>query len=216
MSDLKKCDVYHEIGHAIIGMIFQGFLMKVEKIILNKDDIKKLNLNVNDLAYTYQKGVKVDQEIIDENEYLYSMINGMNFLAGIAGATYFCPDKKPDLIEVKANNFNTILNTTGSSGDFEFINGKQLNGKVIMYYWYLFLKKQSTQEYAYEVHAYLINIIQDIFLDDRIRIVATKIYIFIIDNPNTNVEYEKLSELFPKELQIEFRNDIVKKFNSTK
>lgn len=55
MKELERFAVYHEIGHTIIGLIFEGFFMKVEKIILNKDDIKNLDLNPNDLAYTHQK-----------------------------------------------------------------------------------------------------------------------------------------------------------------
>lgn len=31
MEKLNRCDVFHEIGHAIIGLIFQGYLMEVKK-----------------------------------------------------------------------------------------------------------------------------------------------------------------------------------------
>ena len=208
MRELNRCEVFHEIGHAIAGLIFQGYLMEVKKIILNKEDIKNLKLNINDLAYTHQSPVIVSQEIVDENEDLYAAVNGLNFLAGIAGATYFCPAVKPEKIEITRNNFNKILNTSGSSGDFEYINGK-----TIMYSWYLFIRNKHNEESAYEVHAYLMNILQSVFLDDEIRDVANNIYNFIIQYPNSNIELEKLNELFPEKLKTEFKEKIIEMIN---
>jgi hypothetical protein len=201
MTQFNKCYIFHEIGHAIIGLIFEGYLMKVEKIILNKEDIKRLKLNTNDIAYTHQKIVNIEQNEIDENEYLYAMINGLNFLSGIAGATYLCHEFKPIYVEVTSENFFEVLNTAGAYGDFEYINGKQ-----IIYSWYLFDKKRFNQLQAFEVHSFLMNILQDIFLDDRIRMVSSDIYEFIVNNPDTNVEYIKLVELFSRDLIAEFKN----------
>lgn len=210
MTELKRYEVFHEIGHAIIGLIFDGYLMKFEKIILNKNDIKQLNLNPNDLAYTYQKGVIVNQELLDENEYLYAMINGLNFLGGIAGATFLCPEDKPGPINIDKDNFNEVLVVTGSSGDFEFINGNK-----IFYSWYLFTKNKLKTKEAYEVHAFLMSVLQDVFLDDRIRSVAQNIFDFIIKNPNLNVESEKLLELFPQNLRDELKNNLIENFTNT-
>lgn len=209
MTELKRYEVYHEIGHAIIGLIFDGFLMKVEKIILNKDDIKKLKLNPNDLAYTHQKRVFIKQELLEKNEYLYAMVNGLNFLGGIAGATFLCPEKKPEPIDIDEDNFHDVLVTNGSSGDFEFING----GKIY-YSWFLFTKNQFDETKAFEVHACLMNVLQEVFLDDRIRSVSQNIFDFIIKNPTSNVESEKLLELFPQSLRDEFKNDLIEKFTN--
>jgi len=203
---MNRWHLFHEIGHAIIGLIFEGYLIKIEKIILNKDDISKLNLNVSDLAYTHQKFVPVEQKIIDENEQLFAMINGLNLLAGIAGATYLCPIEKPKAKIVSSSNFNRILKTEGASGDFEFINDKKM-----IYSWYLFVKNQLDEYSAYEYHAFLMNILQITFLDDRIRVTSQKIYDLILENPNSNIEHDQLLKLFPIELQSEFRNNIIEK-----
>lgn len=82
-----------------------------------------------------------------------------------------------------------------------------------MYSWWLFIKGQHTVETAYIVHAYLMNILQDVFLDDEIRFVSNCLFNHIDQNPNTNVELEKLNELFPDELKIKFKDKIIELIN---
>ena len=82
-----------------------------------------------------------------------------------------------------------------------------------MYSWYLFIKGPHTEQSAYMVHAYLMNILQDVFLDEQIRSAANSIYNFIEQNPNANVELVKLNELFPEELKIKFKDKIIELIN---
>lgn len=206
--ELQIVEIYHEIGHAIIAYIFNEYILSFKKIILNPNDLEKIGLNQEDLAYTHLKRIgALEQERIKENEQLCVLVVGMITLGGVGGATFLVSNHLKETKEIIASNFLDKLDLTGATGDFENINqGANL-------YSYKLLTNGYTKESMFEIHSKLLNIIRQLFLRPEVKHIANELFRLIQNNPRDNVEIEKFQELLDEELVITLKEELIELLN---
>lgn len=201
---LTRCEAYHEVGHAIVALVFNGYLTDLQGIILNEDSLISIGGNKDDLAYTHVKRRREDTpKLLEENEHLCVLVDGLFILAGVAGASFLCPEIVPNMKLVTRDSFTKELNMKGAEGDFEIITKEQA-----IYPWHLIKKYGYDQINAFDVHARLMNVLQNVFLKEGVRSRAQMLYSIMDTEPNKNVELDFIKSLFDESFVQEIRGEL--------
>jgi hypothetical protein len=174
--EIAEWQYHHEIGHGIIAHIFDGYLFDFKGITFDPEEIKKLNLNPDDKAYTITYPIKDYHNFVDQNHHNAALVDGLHLLSGAAGATFFDTTKDFSLILITPVNINSEVNLKGAGGDLEIIkNGRRPYG------WYLKMQDMDNSVRA-EVHSKLFQILLELFIRTEITTRITTLYSIATQN----------------------------------
>jgi len=152
---LTEAEIYHELGHALIAIIFNGEYYTFEGIILKPET----KYNAMDKAYTLTLPFSDSNtfiEKINQDVHMASCIDGMILLGGVAGLTIHTNPK--GIEKSSKDNYRAIYNLEGSEGDFEIINKASRP-----YGWFLKNVLEDNNDEIDNLNSEILNILFDLF-----------------------------------------------------